>query len=94
VGRIPAKQLALASASKVKSGDRSASPSPQQDEDLVIKGESMRVKTSIKAGGQNLNHNQTTTRDNTKAKSLKVKTNIKAGGVNLNHSETMARELT
>ena len=52
----------------------------------------MRVKTNIKAGGFNLNHNQTAAHSTREAKSLKVKTNIKAGGNNLNHSHVMTRE--
>jgi hypothetical protein len=52
----------------------------------------MRVKSNIKAGGSNLNHNQTTAGDTAVGRSLKVRTNIKAGGNNLNHNETMARE--
>lgn len=53
----------------------------------------MRVKSSVKAGGVKLNHNQ-------KAKGLRVKSGVKAGdmsdpgpgdGVKLNHNQTVRR---
>jgi hypothetical protein len=52
----------------------------------------MRVKSSVKAGGVKLNHNQ-------KVKGLRVKSGVKAGdtsddktdGVKLNHSQTVKR---
>lgn len=44
----------------------------------------MKVKTRVKAGGANLNHNQT-------VKGLKIKSNVKAGGRGLNHSQTITR---
>ena len=37
----------------------------------------MQVKTNVKAGGHQLNHNQTLVC----ARGLKVKTNVKAGGI-------------
>ena len=37
----------------------------------------MKSKTDCKAGGQNLNHNETLVRDN--GKSLKIKTALRAG---------------
>jgi len=43
----------------------------------------MRIKTTVKAGGVNLNHNQT-------VKGLRVKSKVKAGGQNLNHCQTVA----
>ena len=46
----------------------------------------MKVKTSIKAGGLNMNHNETFV-----CKGLKVKTSIKAGGVSVNHNENLVR---
>ena len=39
----------------------------------------MKVKTNVKAGGANLNHNETVLPDAAKAKGLRVKTNVKAG---------------
>ncbi len=42
----------------------------------------MKVRTNIKAGGQQLNHNQT----------LKVRTGIMAGGLTLNHNQTAVRK--
>jgi hypothetical protein len=37
------------------------------------------VRTALKAGGQNLNHNE----------GLVVRSAVKAGGVKLNHNETL-----
>ena len=48
----------------------------------------MRVKTNVKAGGQQLNHNQTLVR----AKGLNVKTNVKGGGSSLNHNQMLVRD--
>jgi len=42
----------------------------QREEKIIMK-----IKTNVKAGGINLQHNQTM------ARSLKVKTNVKAGGL-------------
>ena len=47
----------------------------------------MKIKTNVKAGGMNMQHNQTM------ARGLKVKTGVKAGGINMQHNQTMAREL-
>lgn len=48
----------------------------------------MRIKTNVKAGALNLNHNQTV------AHGLKVKSNIKAGpSTNPNHNQTIVREI-
>ena len=43
----------------------------------------MRIKTKVKAGGVNLNHNQA-------VKGLRVKSKVKAGGQDLNHCQTVA----
>ena len=51
----------------------------------------MKVKTNLKAGGNNLNHNETLVRDT--ARGLRVKTHLKAGGQNLNHNETLVRDV-
>ncbi len=45
----------------------------------------MKLKTTIKAGGATLNHNETL------RKGVKVKTQVKAGGISLNHNETLAQ---
>ena len=55
----------------------------------------MKIKTNVKAGGINMQHNQTAVR------ALKVKTNVKAGvnsdgdgkGSAIQHNQTMARGL-
>jgi hypothetical protein len=49
----------------------------------------MKIKTNVKAGGTNPNHNQTVSR------CLKVKTNVKAGDkpVPTNHNQTVSRGL-
>ena len=46
----------------------------------------MKVKSNVKAGGVNMQHNQTVTRG------VRVKSGVKAGGVNLQHNQTIARE--
>ena len=46
----------------------------------------MRVKSSVKAGGSKLNHNQT-------AAGVRVQSRVKAGGLTMNHSQTVAREV-
>lgn len=58
----------------------------------------MKVKTSIKGGGINENHNETIVRDASKtrvpkgnARGLKVKTSVKAG-VLCNHNEVLLRD--
>ena len=43
---------------------------------------SMKIKTNVKAGGIEMQHNQTA------ARSLKVKSGVKAGGISLNHNQT------
>ena len=50
----------------------------------VVKPSGCQVRTSIRAGGRSMNHNQTA------APGLKVKSNVKAGGVHLNHNSTVA----
>jgi hypothetical protein len=44
----------------------------------------MRIKSNVRAGGTNLNHNQA-------VKGLRVRSSVKAGGHNLNHNQTVAR---
>ena len=48
----------------------------------LIKRAGVRVKTAVKAGGHNLNHNATTR----SSKGLRVKTAVKAGRISLNHN--------
>lgn len=53
-----------------------------QHNETITRG--LRVKSSVKAGGVSLNHNQT-------VKPLRVKSNVKAGRIARNHSQTLAR---
>jgi len=46
----------------------------------------MKVRTQIKSGGHNLNHNLIARR---KQDLLKIRSTIKAGGKNLNHNATV-----
>jgi hypothetical protein len=55
----------------------------------------MKVRTDIKAGGVQVNHNESLSQDNKVSESLKVKTGIKTGGIGTsptvtNHNETLA----
>ena len=43
----------------------------------------MRTKTNVKAGGMNMQHNETL------RGGLRLKTHVKAGGVNMQHNETL-----
>lgn len=52
----------------------------------------MKIKTNVKAGGRNLNHNEMLVRDRA-MRGLKVKTHVKAGGRSLNHNETLVRDV-
>jgi hypothetical protein len=53
----------------------------------------MQVKTHVKAGGLNLNHNETLVRAKGQTTGLTVKTRVKAGGLNThNHNETLVRD--
>jgi hypothetical protein len=62
----------------------------------------MQVKTQLKAGGRQINHNQTLVRDRTRAtagprpqgkrQALKVKTQVKAGILTSNHNQTLVRD--
>jgi hypothetical protein len=54
---------------------------------IRMENDNMKIKTNVKAGGLNQNHNQTV------ARGLKVKSNIKAGGGWTNHNQTVARGL-
>jgi hypothetical protein len=49
----------------------------------------MKTKTHVRAGGIQLNHNETLARDASRAKGLRVKTHVRAGGIALNHNETL-----
>jgi hypothetical protein len=51
----------------------------------------MQVKTRVKAGGVQLNHNETLVRAQGQAKGLTVKTRVKAGLAGFNHNETLVR---
>jgi hypothetical protein len=55
----------------------------------------MKVKTHVKAGGMQFNHNQTLVRDRPPAPRpvLKVKTRVKAGGISWNHNQTLVRDM-
>jgi len=48
------------------------------------------VKSQIKAGGFNLQHNETLVGE--RAKGLKVKSQIKAGGFSIQHNEMLVSE--
>lgn len=50
-------------------------------------GHRMRLRTKVRAGGKNLNSNETMLA--AKKKGLKLKTRVKAGGRNLNSNETI-----
>jgi hypothetical protein len=54
------------------------------------KTKGMRVKSSVKAGGFSLNHNQTNVKNN----GLRVKSSIKAGVIfdGDNHNQTIVRD--
>lgn len=43
----------------------------------------MKIKTNVKAGGINMQHNRTM------ARGLKVKTTVKAGRITANHNQTV-----
>ena len=45
----------------------------------------MKIKSKIKAGGMQLQHNQTVSRG------LRVRSNVKAGGLFTNHSQTIRK---
>jgi len=64
----------------------------QQEADARKGEKAMKVKTNLKAGGRNWNHNETLVRDAAKAKGMKVKTNLKAGVRYPNHNETLVRD--
>jgi hypothetical protein len=49
----------------------------------------MRVRSNVKAGGVQVNHNQTINREK---KGLRVKSNVKAGALTDNHNQTVVRE--
>jgi hypothetical protein len=50
----------------------------------------VRVKTRVRAGGKQLNHNETLAACSKTTRGLKIKTRVKAGGVRLdNHNETL-----
>ena len=48
----------------------------------------LKIRTSIKAGGMNANHNQTAVRN---PSCLKVRSGVKAGGMTTNHNQTLLR---
>jgi len=67
---------------------RTRSPNTGPGSKFSRKGKtSMKIKTNVKAGGINLQHNQTV------ARALKVKTNVKSGEMTLQHNQTMTRGL-
>ncbi len=45
-----------------------------------IRGNTMEVRTSIKVGGIQANHNQ----------AMKIRSSVKAGGISVNHNERLA----
>jgi hypothetical protein len=52
----------------------------------------MQVKTKLKAGALNYNHNQTLVRDRVQRQPLKVKTKLKASALHYNHNQTLVRD--
>jgi hypothetical protein len=50
----------------------------------------MKTKTRVRAGGINLNHNETLAK--AAPTGLKVKTKVKAGALSINHNETLVQE--
>ena len=46
----------------------------------------MKVKSSVKAGGLKVNHNQTTV-----GAGLRIKSGVKSGGPQFNHNQTVTR---
>jgi hypothetical protein len=52
----------------------------------------MKVKTSVKAGGLGMNHNQVQVRATPpNGAGLKVRTTVKAGGLGMNHNQRLVR---
>jgi len=51
----------------------------------------MQVKTNMKAGGHQSNHNQSLLHN---VKGLRVRSGVKAGGHQTNHNETVVRAVT
>jgi hypothetical protein len=53
----------------------------------------MKVRTTVKAGGTQINHNEKLASDKKRSNSLTVKTSVKAGGIGtsptLNHNEKL-----
>lgn len=56
----------------------------------------MKTKTHVRAGGEELNHNETLVRDSAKGQGLKVKTRVRAGAIGgaigVNHNETLVED--
>jgi hypothetical protein len=48
------------------------------------KRDAMKIKSNVKAGGMNLQHNEKL------AKGLPIKTGVKAGGISMQHNEKLA----
>lgn len=56
-------------------------------QELIDKGECiMKIKTNVKAGGIDLNHNQ-----NAAKSGMPVKTQVKAGRMSVNHNQMRVR---
>jgi hypothetical protein len=81
---------------KTKTHVRVGAMSLNHNETLMrdsAKGQGLRVKTKVKAGGLNLqNHNETMVRDSAKNKGLTVKTHVRAGLAGNNHNETLVAD--
>ena len=52
----------------------------------------MKVRTTIKSGGRELNHNETLSRDAARPAAMTVKTGVKSGAIRTQHNETLVRD--
>jgi len=72
---------------KTKSAGGEIAPSHKRPHE--VKGDAMKIKSNVKAGGIQPNHNSTFVSNKLQAKSLKVKSSVKAGALSQNHNQTL-----